>query len=272
MNKHITEETHGPVRLLRIDRAEAMNALTREMLEGLREGIARAGKDETIRAILLVSTGRAFSVGADLNDPMMGFDLPPEKRADACRETLGGLMNGLIRDIASCPVPVITAVNGICAGGGVGLALAADMVVAAQSAKFLIGFVPVLGLTPDLGTTWQLTRKLGRSRALGLAMTGRDIPAEDAERWGLIWQTVADDALESETMALAQQLASGPNEAQIALRELIDAAGENTLSDQLDYECELQARRTASQEVAEAVSAFLGKRKPDFISLGRKPG
>ena len=118
MNKHITEETHGPVRLLRIDRAEAMNALTREMLEGLREGIARAGKDETIRAILLVSTGRAFSVGADLNDPMMGFDLPPEKRADACRETLGGLMNGLIRDIASCPVPVVTAVNGICAGGG----------------------------------------------------------------------------------------------------------------------------------------------------------
>lgn len=270
MSEHIKAETHGAVRLIRIDRAEAMNALSQTMIEALRDGLADAGREGDVRAVVLASTGRAFSVGADLRDPMMGLDLPVEERAEKCRETLGGLMNGLIRDIARCPVPVVTAVNGICAGGGVGLALAADMVVAARSAKFLIGFVPVLGLTPDLGTTWQLTRKLGRARALGLSLTGRDIPAETAAEWGLIWQAVNDEELEGSALELASQLAAGPNEAQMALRELIDAAEENSLSDQLDAECEAQARRTGSAEVAEAISAFLEKRKPDFVSLGRK--
>ena len=269
MSKQIEAETVGAVRVIRLARPDAMNALSQEMFETLRAEFAGVASDDAIRAILLTASGRAFSVGADLKDPMMGFELPMEERAEKCRETLGGLMNGLIRDISTCAVPVVTAVNGVCAGGGVGLALASDLVVAGTSARFLLGFVPVLALTPDLGATWQLLRKLGRSRAMGLALTGREITADEALDWGLIWQTADDARLGEVALALATSIAKGPTGAQIALRGLLQSAGENDLDTQLAAECEAQLLRNASPEVAEAMQAFIAKRPADFSKLPR---
>lgn len=267
MADHVTTETHGAVRVIRIDRAEAMNALTGAMFHAMRDAFAEAGRDPAIRAVLFCSTGKAFSVGADLRDPMLGFDLPPEEKADACRATLGGLMNGLISDIAACPRPVVTAINGTCAGGGVGLALAGDLAVMGDGARLMLGFVPVLALTPDLGATWQLTRKLGRSRALGLMITGRPIPAKMAQDLGLVWEVAPDDDLFDAALALATELAEGPTNAQMTLRSLVDSAEINDLTAQLAAECEAQASRSNDPEVAEAVAAFMAKRPPDFSKL-----
>ena len=270
MSEHIEIETLGAVRVIRLNRPQAMNAITGAMFDALRAGFDAAGQDPLVRSVLFCSTGRAFSVGADLNDPLLGFDLPMEERADACRATLGDRLNPLVMAIAECRRPVVTAINGICAGGGVGLALSGDMVVAGQSARIMLGFVPVLGLTPDLGATWHLVKKLGRARAHGLMLTGKPISAAQAVEWGLIWDTLPDDALETHALELAQTLAAGPSDAQMTLRGLVDAAVGNDLSAQLAAECEAQASRSTSPEVAEAVSAFLTKRKPDFSMIPPK--
>ena len=163
-----------------INRPQAMNALRRETFVAMRAAFVELASDRNVRAAIVSGSGRAFCAGADLSDPMMGNDLPAEERPAACRQTLDSLMNALIREIRNAPFPVVSAVNGVAAGGGVGLALAADMVVAARSARFLVTFTPKLGLVPDLGTSWHLARHLGRARALGLALTGEPLSADDA--------------------------------------------------------------------------------------------
>ena len=122
----------------------------------------------------------------------MGGHLSLEQRGAACSNVLDELMNPLIRDIRDAPFPVIAAVNGVAAGGGVGLAMAADIIIAARSARFVLTFTSKLGLVPDLGTSWQLAHRLGRARALGVTLTGEPISAEQALAWGMIWKMVED--------------------------------------------------------------------------------
>ncbi len=175
----------GSVARVAIVRPQTMNALRRETLEQLRAAVAEFGEMSSIRAMVLTGKDRSFSSGADLSDPMMGGDLPPQERGKSCAEVLDSLMHALIRDIRRAPFPVVAAVNGVAAGGGVGLALAADMVVAARSAKFVLTFTSKLGLVPDLGTSWQLAHHLGRARALGVVLTGQPITAEQAPGMGI---------------------------------------------------------------------------------------
>ena len=200
---------------------------------------------------------------------MMGGDLPPQERGKSCAEVLDSLMHALIRDVRRAPFPVVAAVNGVAAGGGVGLALAADVVVAARSAKFVLTFTSKLGLVPDLGTSWQLAHHLGRARALGVVLTGRPITAEQAQEWGLIWSVVDDAALEEEAMQLAGRLASGPAQGEIAARRLIDHAFSNDLDAQLDLERDTQASLVGGAEVLEAMEAFARKRAPRFDTIAR---
>lgn len=263
--------TQGAVRILRLNRPERLNALTREMLEGLRKAMAEVRADASIRAVLLCSTGRAFSVGADLSDPMMGRGLPPEKAQELTAEVLGGLMNGLIRDLAESPVPVVTAAQGIIAGGAVGLALAGDITIASESAVFKLGFVPQLGLVPDLGATWQLVRRLGRARARGIALLGTDLDASKAVSQGLIWDKVADDALEAAALDLSNRLAAGPSETQCAAKELLDLAETQTLGASLDAEARAQALCAIGPEATEGIAAFAERRAPDFTKIARRP-
>jgi 2-(1,2-epoxy-1,2-dihydrophenyl)acetyl-CoA isomerase len=260
---------HGNVGRIALARPKTMNALRRESFEQLRKTVAEFGRNPEIRALLLTGTDRSFCSGADLSDPMMGTQLPPDQRGAACASVLDGLMHPLIRDLRDAPFPVVAAVNGVAAGGGVGLALAADIVVAARSARFVVTFTAKLGLVPDLGTSWQMAQRLGRARTLGIALTGDPISAEQALEWGLIWKVVEDASLASEAMELATLLAAGPVNGQVKVRHLVDDALCNTLERQLDAERDAQASLAGGGEVIEAMQAFAERRPPRFADVPR---
>lgn len=271
-NSDLNVTLHGNVGRVAIVRPQTANALRRETFEELRATVADFTQRPEIRAMVLTGTDRTFCSGADLSDPMMGNHLAPEERGETCAAVLDGLMHALIRDIRTAPFPVLAAVNGVAAGGGVGLALAADMVIAARSARFMLTFTSKLGLVPDLGTSWQLAHHLGRARALGVLLTGKPIPAEQAVEWGLIWSMAEDGALETEAMDLAAQLANGPVGGQVAARRLLDGAFIRNLDGQLDAERDAQASLVGGAEVIEAMQAFAERRRPKFSDIPRPSG
>ena len=169
------------------------------------------------------------------------------------------IFNPMIRAMRELPKPIVGAINGVAAGGGANFALACDIVLAARSARFDQAFVRI-SLMPDLGGTWFLPRTVGDARARGLAMLGKSVPAEEAERMGMIWQTVDDDALMDEATKLARQLAGGPTLSYAAIKQAINAAATNTLDQQLDLERDSQRALGRSADFKEGVSAFLAKR------------
>ena len=264
MTDHVLVERRAGVGRITLNRPEALNALSREMIEAIRAAVADFAASGEVKALLLTGNGRAFCSGADLSDPMMGQHLPRDQKAAACATTLDSLMNAMIRELRNAPFPTVAAVNGICAGGGVGLALALDMVVAARSANFILSFTSKLGLIPDLGASWHLPRHLGRARAMGLMLTGAPLSADEALHQGLIWTVVEDTSLAVEADALSAKVAAGPTLAQVATRELIDSALTRDLDGQLDAERDGQARMVVTEDVAEAMKAFAEKRKPAF--------
>jgi 2-(1,2-epoxy-1,2-dihydrophenyl)acetyl-CoA isomerase len=172
--------------------------------------------------------------------------------------------NQLILDIDRLEKPVISAINGVAAGGGVGLALAADIVIAARSASFVLVFGPKLGIVPDMGSTWFLPRLIGRARSLGLAFLGERLSAEIAEKWGLIYKCVDDQALMDEAMAIATKLASGPTKAYGYIKRAFSESERNRLEDQLEFERYCQLILCDSEDFMEGVSSFIEKRKPVF--------
>jgi len=152
----------------------------------------------------------------------------------------------------------------VAAGGGVGLALSGDIVLAAKSAYFVQVFGPKLGLVPDMGCTWLLPQLLGRARSRALALLGDRLPADKAAEWGLIWASVADDQLLNEAHALAQRLAKGPTKAFGEIKRVLDAAALNTLDEQLELERRVQQTLGDTEDFREGVTAFLTKREPQF--------
>ncbi|MET0482518.1 MAG: enoyl-CoA hydratase-related protein [Aestuariivirgaceae bacterium] len=248
----------GAVAIITLDRPEKVNALDRPMLDrliGLLDEIARSGG---VRAVLLTGAGRAFSAGQDLADPAFWRD-PNFDIAAVVEQTY----NAIVRRLRALPIPTIAAVNGVAAGAGANLALACDIVIAARSASFLQAFARI-GLIPDAGGTFMLTRLLGEARAKALAMLAEPLPAETAAQWGLIWKVVDDAALANEALALARRLADGPTAALALTKQAIQAASENGLSAQLDLERDLQAAAGRTQDFAEGITAFLEKRLPAF--------
>jgi len=252
----IKTSTHDGITTITLDRPETLNALTRELgeraLGALRDAAASGAK-----AVVLTGSGRAFSAGADL----VGFSDLAAQGGEALAQGVGRDMqealNPLTEAIADSPIPVISAVNGPCVGGGVGIALAADVVLAARSAYFLIPQVAQLGIVPDLGATWELPRRIGRARALGASLLGERIAAERAEAWGLVWKCVDDAALMDEATAMARQLARLPSAAVRATRTLIDAAPRTTLPAQLEQERLWQVEFLGSDFFRAAVARFV---------------
>ena len=248
----------GGVARVALNRPDKLNSFTRQMHAELREAIAQCERDGTIRAVVLTGNGRGFCAGQDLAD--LSFE--PGNMTD-----LGAVIednfNPLIRRIQVLPKPVIARVQGIAAGAGANLALACDLVIAGRSASFLQAFVNI-GLVPDSGGTWFLPHRVGVARAMGLAMLGEKLTAEQAEQWGLIWRCVDDDRLDAEVAALAARLAAMPTRALAAIKRSIRAALTTDLSAQLDMERDLQAELGASHDYAEGVNAFLQKRAPKF--------
>ena len=248
--------TTGTVRTLTLNRPAALNSLTAAMHGELLPALQQAADDSHIRAVLITGSGRGFCAGQDLSDPAMTGD------AD-----VGAVIERYYRPLAlrlrTMPVPVIAAVNGVAAGAGANLALCCDFVLAARGASFIQAFSKI-GLVPDCGGTWLLPRLVGRARALGLAMTGDKLPAEAAERMGLIWQCVDDAALMDSALALAQRLALMPSRALAETRRLIDAAAPMELADALAHEASTQRELGRAADFAEGVSAFFAKRAPVF--------
>src|SRR5207237_6406390 len=178
------------------------NSFTVHMHEELRAALANLGE---ARVVILTGAGRGFCAGQDLNDRAVSADEHPVDLG----MTVETSWNPLIRTLTSLAQPVIARVNGVAAGAGANIALACDIVVAANSAKFIQSF-SAIGLIPDSGGTWALPRLVGQARALGLALTGEPLPAEKAAEWGLIWKAVDDEALDAEVDAIAARLASLP--------------------------------------------------------------
>ena len=239
-----------------LDRPEKLNAIDTEMAHALREAFEAAADDDSVRVVLLMSTGRAFCAGQDLADPGVapGSDLGA---------TIERNYNPLIRAMRKLRKPVLACVNGVAAGAGANLAFAADIVVAARSASFIESFSRI-GLLPDSGGTWMLPRLFGQARAIGIAMLGERISAEQAHAWGAIWDVVDDDKLIETCTVLARTLGQAPTRALGAIKAAFEAGWTSTLEDALDRERDLQRELGATHDYAEGLAAFGEKRKPDF--------
>jgi 2-(1,2-epoxy-1,2-dihydrophenyl)acetyl-CoA isomerase len=249
---------HGPVRVVTLNRPASLNAFTAEMHGLLLPALHAAAADAGVRALVLTGAGRGFCAGQDLADPaMVGQGIPD----------VGAVIEQRYRPLAEAlyamPVPTIAAVNGVAAGAGANMALGCDFVVAARSASFIQAFSKI-GLVPDAGGSWLLPRLVGRARALGLAMSGDKLPAEEAERIGLIWKCVDDAALMDNVLALATRLAAMPSRALAATRRVIDAGSRSTLEEAITLEANTQRELGRAHDFAEGVAAFLAKRAPQF--------
>ena len=252
--------TDGPVRTLTLNRPAALNSFTGAMHAALRTALVAAAEDAAVRCLVITGAGRGFCAGQDLNDPEM-------QSADGGPPDVGGVVERLYKPlalyIADMPVPVIAMVNGVAAGAGANFALGCDMVVAARSASFIQAFSKI-GLIPDCGGTWLLPRAVGRARAIGLAMTGDKLAAEEAERIGLIWRCVDDAALVETTMALAHKLAAMPSRALAQTRRVIDGASVMSYAEALGREAQVQGELAKAGDFAEGVAAFKAKRPAVF--------
>ncbi|MEO8557854.1 MAG: 2-(1,2-epoxy-1,2-dihydrophenyl)acetyl-CoA isomerase PaaG [Rhodospirillales bacterium] len=243
-----------------LNRPDRLNAMTPKMIEEIIDVLDYSAKDDAVRVLVMTGTGRGFCAGADLTG--MGPRAVDNDGKIDIGPSMDKLFNPMIRKIRALEKPVVAAVNGVAAGGGANLALAADIVIAARSASFKQAFVAI-SLVPDLGGTYFLTHLLGEARAKGLAMLGDSLSAEQAHQWGMIWQVVDDAAFPAEVEKISQRLAEGPA-ALGKIKRAINAAPHNTLSQQLDLERDLQQELGRSHDFAEGVTAFLQKRKANF--------
>jgi 2-(1,2-epoxy-1,2-dihydrophenyl)acetyl-CoA isomerase len=213
--------------------------------------------------VVLRGAGRAFCAGQDLSDPMVAPDLSP----GAAPKDLGSVILDHYKPVAlrlrSMPVPTVAVVQGVAAGAGANLALGCDLVVAGKSASFIQAFAKI-GLLPDTGGTWLLPRLVGRAQALGLAMLGDKLGAEEAQRIGLIWSCVDDAALDEAALKLSARLTAMPSAALAVTRAAIDDALTLSFEQALDREGAVQRRLGAAHDYQEGVRAFIEKRSPTF--------
>jgi 2-(1,2-epoxy-1,2-dihydrophenyl)acetyl-CoA isomerase len=247
------------VQTITLNRPEKLNAFTPEMHKELRRALEQALDDRAIRAVLLTGAGRGFCSGQDLAERSAAPGAAPIDLS----VSIGSYYNPLVRRMRELPKPIVCAVNGVAAGAGANIALACDVVLAARSASFVQSFAR-LGLVPDCGGTYFLPRLAGSARAMGLALLGEPLSAEDAERWGLIWKVFDDERLMPEASALARTLASGPTKGYASIKRALHASQGNTLDAQLDLERDLQREAGFSEDYREGVSAFMQKRAPQF--------
>lgn len=240
------------VATLTLNRPQVMNALSSRMRAEITEAVQTLPDD--VRCLVMTGAGRGFCSGQDLTDRAAAADL---------EGTLRDEYEPMLRAIRACRVPVIAAVNGVAAGAGANLALAADVVIAAESATFIQAFARI-GLVPDAGGTFIIPRAVGAARAMGMMLFAEPVSARQAADWGLIWETLPDDGFADGVGSRARRLAQGPTGAYRAIREAVDVSFGNTLEAQLAVEARLQGQAGRSRDFVEGVTAFLEKRPARF--------
>jgi 2-(1,2-epoxy-1,2-dihydrophenyl)acetyl-CoA isomerase len=244
---------------LTLNRPKSLNSFNADMHREVKDALKQLERDDSVRCLLITGAGRGFCAGQDLSDRNVA---PGDSRPDL-GESIERNYNPLIRKLRSLEMPVVCAVNGVAAGAGANIAFACDIVLAARSASFIQAFCKI-GLLPDSGGTWHLPRLVGHARAMGLAMLGDKISAEQAEQWGMIWKCVDDDALASEADALATHFAAQPTKGLSLIKRALNASWANSLDQQLDLERDFQRIAGRTDDYAEGVAAFVEKRSPEF--------
>ncbi len=239
-----------------LNRPDKLNSFTESMHGALADALARVEAGDA-RVLVLTGRGRGFCAGQDLSERQMSAG------AVDLGDTIEKFYAPLVRRLRALPMPVVVGVNGVAAGAGANLALAGDIVIAKQSASFIQPFCR-LGLLPDTGGTYVLPRLVGQARAMGLALLGDKLGAEQAAQWGLIWQCVADDAFDARLAELAEHFATAPTKGLAFTKRAMNQSLGHTLDEQLDMERDLMRELGRTEDYAEGVSAFLAKRQPVF--------
>lgn len=256
MYKYLAVALHGSVVRIALNRPEVFNAFHRDMALELQHALREAGADANVRAVLLTGEGRAFCSGQDLAEAV-------DPNGPGLDRILSEHYNPLVLQLRALRKPVVVAVNGVAAGAGANLALAGDIVLAAQSAKFIQAFSKI-GLIPDTGGTLTLPRLAGFAKASAWMMLADAVSAEEAERHGMVYRVVADEALADEAMVVAQKLAAMPTEALALTKEALNATVFHGFDEQLELERRLQNLAGATHDFSEGVAAFREKRQPEF--------
>jgi 2-(1,2-epoxy-1,2-dihydrophenyl)acetyl-CoA isomerase len=252
-------EQEGAVGRLTLNRPQTLNAWTAQFGAELKQAIEGEAAQDSVRAVLVTGAGRGFSSGADLK---AGFD-PAEDGMPDIRKELHGIYHPAIAGIRRLPKPVVAAVNGAAVGIGCSLALACDLLLAAESAFFGLAFVNI-GLMPDGGSTALVPPAVGKARAFQMALLGERIPAPQALEWGLVNWVYPDDGLMSEAEALVNKLAAGPTRSYASSKQALNNFLYGDLDAQLDLEAELQHALGRTKDFLEGAAAFVEKREPSF--------
>ncbi len=256
----IVWEQSGAIGRLTLNRPDSLNAWTPELGVELRTIIERDAADESVRAVLITGAGRGFSSGADLK---AGFEPAPDDGMPDIRKELHDVYHPAIAGVRRLEKPVVAAVNGPAVGIGCSLALACDLIMAAESAFFGLAFVNI-GLMPDGGSTAFVPPAVGRARAFQMALLGERIPAPQALEWGLVNWVHPDDRLMDQADALVEKLAAGPTRSYAASKRALNRFIYGDLEAQLDLEAELQHALGRTHDFLEGAAAFVEKRAPAF--------
>ena len=252
----------GGAMKIELNRPETMNAWNRQFGFDLLAAVQSAAQDDEVRAVLVTGAGRGFSSGADLKEMGANDDRTPEGHPDV-RRTLTERYHPIITGIRLMPKPVVSAVNGAAVGIGLSLALAADLIIAKESAYFLLAFVNI-GLVPDGGSSLFIPTRIGMARATEMALLGERIPAPQALDWGLINRVVPDDDFDAEADALVAGLAAGPTRSYAGTKRQLNQWLYTRMDEQLALEADIQQEMAGSQDFVEGVMAFVQKREAAF--------
>ncbi|HET7479062.1 MAG TPA: enoyl-CoA hydratase-related protein [Rubrobacteraceae bacterium] len=258
MYETINLEKSGGVATIALNRPKVLNAFDGKMHEEIREALDAAAEDDEVRCLVLRGEGRGFSAGADLAQIIEGSDGDPDL-GEYLRETYSRLVTRMV----SMEKPIIGALHGPVYGAGLGIALACDLRIAAESAKFSVAFIKI-GLMPDAGVSFFLPRVVGLARAMEMSMLGDPVEAEEAYRIGLVNRVVPDDALADESNALARQLAAMPTRALGRIKQSLYASFESDLETALEAEAQGQTLCGYTNDHKEGVAAFFEKREAKF--------
>ena len=255
----IKYELNKGIATLTFNRPEVFNSLNEQMHKELKSAITEIKKDKTIRVLIITGEGKAFCAGQDLNDRSVNDG---DTKLDL-GESIERKYNPLIKSLYNLEIPVICKINGVAAGAGANIAIACDIVLAAKSASFIQAFSKI-GLIPDSGGTFTLPRLIGFNLASALMMTGDKLTADEALQHGMIYKVYDDSELNRQSIELGLKMAAMPTKALGLTKRILNQSYTNTISQQLDFEKEIQVESANSYDYNEGVKAFLEKRKPEF--------